>query len=166
MKALFNENIFVPRNQTHLKCSWFVFSSLLQTELVEFSCYWNSHCIRQSRHDSVASIPDVLFDLLDDSGYANRKNDVTNTEIENILQERDVVTEWKLETNRCDVELEQFFSYVVQNKGLSHPPRSWREAKRNLKKSSHYAPKYLMILTWTLVTSSINILVIRKLLLY
>ena len=38
------------------------------------------------------------------------------------------------ETNRCDVELEKFVSYVVQNEGLSHPPRSWREAKRNFEK--------------------------------
>ena len=45
-KDLVNENIFIPGNQTHLECSWFVFSSLLQTELDEFSCYWNSDCIR------------------------------------------------------------------------------------------------------------------------
>ena len=57
---LVNENIFVPENQTHLECSWLVFSSLLQTELDEFSCYWNSHYILQSRHDSVAGIPDVM----------------------------------------------------------------------------------------------------------
>ena len=133
-KDLVNENIFIPGNQTHLECSWFVFSSLLQTELDVFSCYWNSHYILQSRHDSVAGIPDVLFYLPEDSGYVNQKHDVTNTEIENILRERDVVAEEELETNRCDVELEEFFSYVVQNEGLSHPPRSWREAKRNFEK--------------------------------
>ena len=116
------------------ECSWFVFSSLLQTELDEFRCYWNSHYTRQSRHDSVAGIPDVLFYLPEESGYFNQKHDITNTEIENILRERDVVAEGKLEANRCDVELEEFFSYVVQNEGLSHPPRSWREAKRNFEK--------------------------------
>ena len=89
----------------------------------EFSCYWNSHYIHQSRHDSVAGIPDVLFYLLEDSGYVNQKHDVTNAEIENILRERDVVAAGELETNECNVELEEFFSYVVQNEGLSHPPR-------------------------------------------
>ena len=79
LKDLVNENIFIPGNQTHLECSWFVFSSLLQTELDEFSCYWNSHYIRQSRHDSVAGIPDVLLYLPEDSGYVNQKHDVTNT---------------------------------------------------------------------------------------
>ena len=123
-KHLVNENIFIPGNQTHLECSWFAFSSLLQTELDEFSCYWNSHYIHRSRHDSVAGIPDVLFYLPEESGYANQKHDVTNTEIENILRERNVAVEGELETNRCDVDLEEFFNYVVQNEGLSHPPRS------------------------------------------
>ena len=66
--------------------------------LDEYSFYWNSHCTRQSRHDSVAGIPDVLFYLLEDSGYVNQEQDVTNTEIENILRERDVMAERELET--------------------------------------------------------------------
>ena len=134
LKALVNENIFIPGNQTHLECSWFFFSSLLQTELDEFSCHWNSHYIRQSRHGSVAGIPDVLFYLPEDSSYVNQKHDVTNVKVENIVRERDVAVEGELETNRSDVELEEFFSYFVQNEGLSHPPRSWREAKRNFEK--------------------------------
>ena len=76
----------------------------------------------------------MLFYLQEESGYANQKHDVTNTETENILRERDVVVEGELETNRCDVDLEEFFNYVVQNEGLSHLPRSWREAKRNFEK--------------------------------
>ena len=99
-----------------MESSWFDFSSLLQTELDEFSYYWNSHYIRQSRHYPVAGIPDVLSYLPEDSGYVNRKHGVTNTGIENILQEQDVVAERELETNRCDVDLEEFFSYVVQMK--------------------------------------------------
>ena len=81
------------------------------------------HYIRQSRHDSVAGIPDVLFYLPEDGGYVNQEHDFTNAEIENIFGERDVVAEGELETNRCDVELEELFSYVVQNEGLSHSPR-------------------------------------------
>ena len=117
-----------------MEYSWFVFSSLLLIDLDEFSCYWNSHYIRQSRHDSVASTPDGLFYETEDSGYVNQKHDVTNTEIETILRERDVAAEGELENNRCDVELNEFFSYFVQNQGLSHPPRSWIEAKRNFEK--------------------------------
>ena len=94
------------------------------------------HYIRQQRHDSVAGIRYVLFYLPEDSGYVNPKHDVTKTEIESILRERDVVVEREIKTNRCDVELGEFFSYVVQNEneGLSLPPRSWREEKRNFEK--------------------------------
>ena len=134
-KDLVNEKIFVPGNQTHLECRWFFFPSLLQTELHKFSCYWKFHYIHQSRHDSVAGIPDVFFYLPKDSGYVNQGySNVPNTEIENILQRRDVLAEEKLETNRCDVELEEFLSDAVQNEGLSHPPQSWREAQRNFEK--------------------------------
>ena len=38
-KDLVIENIFVPGDQIHLECSCFFLSSLLQTELGEFSCY-------------------------------------------------------------------------------------------------------------------------------
>ena len=76
----------------------------------------------------------MLFYLPEDSGYVNQKYDVTNAEIEKILRERDVVAEGELETNRCNVELEEFSSYVIQNESLSHPPRSWREAKINFEK--------------------------------
>ena len=51
--------------------------------------------------------------------YVKQKHDVTNTEIEDILRERDVVVEGELETSRCDVDLEEFFNYVVQNENLS-----------------------------------------------
>ena len=67
-----------------------------------------------------------MFYLPQDIGYVNRKYDVTNIEFENILREQDVVGEGELETNRCDAELEEFC--------LSHPPRVWREAKRNFEK--------------------------------
>ena len=44
------------------------------------------------------------------------------------------MAEGELETNRCDAELEEFSSYVIQNESLSHLPRSWREAKINFEK--------------------------------
>ena len=76
-----------------------------------------------------------FFYLPKDSVYVNQGySNVPNTEIENILQRRNVLAEEKLETNRCDVELEEFLSDAVQNEGLSHPPQSWREAQRNFEK--------------------------------
>ena len=81
-------------------------------------------------HDMILLLASQVccFFLPEDSGYVNLKHD---SEIENMLRERDIVAEGEFETNRCDVGLQQFFSYVLENEGLSHPPRSWREAKRN-----------------------------------
>ena len=47
-RDLVNSSILMPGNHIHLECNWFVFSPLLQTELDEFSYYWNSHFIRRS----------------------------------------------------------------------------------------------------------------------
>ena len=52
------------------------------------------------------------------------KNMTLQTQKLKTLRERNVAVEGELETNRCDVDLEEFFNYVVQNEGLSHPPRS------------------------------------------
>ena len=82
---------------------------------MNLAAIWNSHYIRQSRHDSVAGISDMLFYLLEESGYANQKHEVTHTEIGNILRERDVMVEGELETNRCDIDSEKIFNYVVRS---------------------------------------------------
>ena len=42
--------------------------------------------------------------------------------------------EGETEVQKCDTDLKEFFEYVVQSEGLSHPPGSWNEAKENLVK--------------------------------
>ena len=55
--------------------------------------------IAHVNHDMILLLAShVLFYLLEDSGYVNQEHDVTNTEIENILRERDVMAERELET--------------------------------------------------------------------
>ena len=130
-KDLVNGRILIPGNHIHLECSWFVFSPLLQKELDDFSYYWNSHFIRRSRHNSVSGIPDVLFYLPEESGCSNQRHDVTADEIENVLRHRDNIREEETKVHKCDTDLKEFFEYVVQSEGLSHPPGSWNEAKEN-----------------------------------
>ena len=71
------------------------------------------------------------FFLPEDSGYVNLKHD---SEIENILRERDIVAEGEFETNRCDVGLQQFFSYVLE---------AGEKQKETFKKQWHYAHQHL-----------------------
>ena len=133
-KDLVNDRILIPGNHIHLECRWFLVSPLLQKELDEFSYYWNSHFIRGSRHDSVSGIPDVLFYLPEASGFSNQRHDVTADEIENVLRYRDIVREGETEVHKSDTDLKEFFEYVVESEGLSHPPGSWNEAKENFVK--------------------------------
>ena len=130
-KDLVNGRILIPGNHIHLECSWFVFSPLLQKELDGFSYYWNSYFIRRLRQDSVSGIPEVLFYLPKESGYSTQRHDVTADKIENILRHRNIVREGEAKVCKCDTELKEFFEYVVQSEGLSHPPGSWNEAKEN-----------------------------------
>ena len=42
--------------------------------------------------------------------------------------------EVETEVQKCDTDLKEFFEYVIQNEGLSHPPGSWNEPKENFVK--------------------------------
>ena len=44
-----------------MEALWFCFNQLLQQDLDFFMLYWNTHYIRQSRHETVAGRPDELF---------------------------------------------------------------------------------------------------------
>ena len=88
----------------------------------------------RARHDSVSGIPDVLFYFPEGSGFSNQRHDVTPDEIENVLRYINIVREGETEVHKCDTDLKEFFEYVVQSEGLSHPPGSWNEAKENFVK--------------------------------
>ena len=45
------------------ECLWFSFSNLLQEELNEIRHQWNTHYIRQSRHDTLPGRPNELYYL-------------------------------------------------------------------------------------------------------
>ena len=72
------------------------------------------------------------------------------------------MAEEELETNGCEVELDKFFSYVVQKVCLTLHEAGEKQ-KEILKKLWHYAHEHLIALTWALETGIINILIKRKL---
>ena len=63
--------------------------------------------------------------------YVKQKHDVTNTEIEDILRERDVVVEGELKLVDAMLIWKNFSIMLFKMKIY---PRSWREAKRNFAK--------------------------------
>ena len=57
------EGLFVSGCEIMEKCLTVVFCSLIESSLEAFTHYWNTHRIRESRHDCVSGIPDDLFDM-------------------------------------------------------------------------------------------------------
>lgn len=128
-KQLVVENIFVPGNYIHTECIWFVFSRLLQNELDEVSYEWNTHYIRRSRHDTVPGIPDELFHLPTLSNHENCKILISDEEVQNLLNERDIISEGERAINEQDDDLVEFFNYTIETENILYPPRNWREGR-------------------------------------
>ncbi|CAB3992060.1 Hypothetical predicted protein, partial [Paramuricea clavata] len=62
-KDLSERGVYISGNIYHNECLWFCFNEILQQDLDFFRVHWNTHYIRQSRHDTIAGKPDELFFL-------------------------------------------------------------------------------------------------------
>ncbi|CAH3019489.1 unnamed protein product [Porites evermanni] len=108
-------------NETHKECLWFCFHGILQQELDKMKLYWNTHHIRPSRHDTVGGVPDVLFQLPEESVAFDCSVPVS----------RDKILEME---SKCAYEEEEnvfqeYFHYVMEEEGL-HYPSNHEEALR------------------------------------
>ena len=129
-KELVNEGLLILGHHVHMKCVWFVFSNFLQNQLDEVKHEWNSHYIRKSRHDTVSGIPNVLFHVPESVGFEDRKKIITNDMLTNLLDERDILHEAAIAVDENhDVELDEYFRYVVEAEHISFPPKNWTEAR-------------------------------------
>ena len=59
---------FNPGSEIEKECIWFSFSGIIQKDLDFVKEHWNTHRIRDSRHDTVPGRPDELFCLPEDHG--------------------------------------------------------------------------------------------------
>ena len=53
-KDLVDRGVVDLEKELHKECLWFCFSGVLQSALDDMKKYWNTHYIRQSRHETVA----------------------------------------------------------------------------------------------------------------
>ena len=117
-------------NHFQMECAWFVYSGLLQSELDKMVEEWNTHTIRKSRHTEVWGVPDELFDITEMRGFQKCgrlvEKDLTDwLDVQgNVRNEADAVL------NSSDLDLAEYFKYVVNERGISMPPRDWDEAKK------------------------------------
>ena len=76
-----------------MECAWFVFSDLIQVELDDLVYRWNSHYIRKSRANVIGGIPNEMFYLPEGFGFVECGKEISDSDIRNITQQRDILSE-------------------------------------------------------------------------
>lgn len=102
-----------------MKCLWFCYAKVIQKELEQVREHWNSHYIRQSRHDTVAGVPDILYFLPENSGSVDCIVQVPQSKLREMEKECEV-------DNEDDLYLE-YFEHVMATNGW-HLPTNEQEA--------------------------------------
>ena len=82
---MIHEGIFSIGHHIHTECVWFVYAEFVQKELNDVRHQWNTHYIRRSGPDTIPGIPDVLFFVPELSGCENKKIEITDDDMENLL---------------------------------------------------------------------------------
>ena len=86
-KDMASSGILDLGNILHMKCLWFCFQPVIETELERVKVHWNTHRIRHSRQQAtVTGIPDILFYLPEWSGASECKCVVQDQHIKEMEQ--------------------------------------------------------------------------------
>ena len=76
-KDLVERNVLNTASEISMRCLWFCFKDVLQTDLDSVKNLWNTHYIRKSRHDTIPGRPDELYYLPENNGFQDFKFAVT-----------------------------------------------------------------------------------------
>ena len=121
-KDLIDRGLFHPGNQLEEEALWYCFSGVLQKDLDLVREHWNTHRIRDSKHDTVPGRPDELFLLPECSGGIDGlllpiSTDEVRYVSDNLLQSEEELNEF-----------EEYFDYIMANSNFVMPT-NWREAE-------------------------------------
>ena len=113
------------------ECLWYCFSGMLQADYSAVKEHWNTHYIRQSRHNTVKGRPDSLFFLPEYHGAINNLLSIVEpSEIECVSQQIIVKQD-------CD-EYQEYFDYVCEGLNIK-APTTWKEAFQQYEKLRNIA---------------------------
>lgn len=121
-KDMIENEKFNPGNELEKECIWFSFSGIIQKDLDFVKEHWNTHRIRDSRHDTVPGRPDELFCLPEDHGGVDGL--ILPISAAQIDHFRENFLQVEEETN----VYQEYFNYVLSNSDLQEP-RDWKEAE-------------------------------------
>ena len=129
-KDLSDRGIYISGNTYHNECLWFCFNEILQKDLDFFRIHWNTHYIRQSRHDSIGGKPDELFFLPEHFGGEDQIQPVTDEQM--------AVVASLCEEPIVDNDYLSYFNYIIETQQLAKPI-TWRESEDLFKHLVSYA---------------------------
>ena len=122
-KDLCERNIFNPDNELESECLWLCFSDVIQKDLDYIKEQWNTHRIRDSKHETIPGIPDELYCFPEKSGgVENLAMPVADDQIQ-------YVEDNLLLFNEEQNVVKQYFEHIFENSGL-HQPTHWQEAEQ------------------------------------
>ena len=97
-----------------MKCLWFCYFKLIQSELDRVKCQWNSHYIRQSRHETIPGVPDILYYLPENTGGVDCLVPVPQNKIEEVEPQCEL-------TDTEDSDYHDYFQHIMEFQILSYP---------------------------------------------
>ena len=113
---LHESDILDLTSEIHREALWFSFADVLQNDLDKVKDYWNSHRIRKSKHATVSGVPDMMYFLPEEFG----KIDCLFPVSDKLKEMKDKLQELGAE-DETDPIWEEYFQYVIEKNGLSHP---------------------------------------------
>ena len=122
-KDLCERNIFSPDNELESECLWLCFSDVIQKDLDYVKEQWNTHRIRDSKHETIPGIPDELYYIPENSGgVENLAMPLPDNQIQ-------YVEENLLHFNEEQNMAKDYFEHILENSDL-HQPTNWQEAEQ------------------------------------
>ena len=108
-----DRGVFLPGNTLHEECMWFCFAELIQQDLDFVKIHWNTHYIRQSRHDTVPGIPDELYFLPENFGASDHLQPVSPEKLDE--------AKMKCKETDSNNDFQEYFNHVLSLCNISKP---------------------------------------------
>ena len=121
-KDLTERGVFHSGNILEEEALWYCFSGILQEDLNKVMEHWNTHRIRDSRHDTIPGRPDELYLLPEcHGGIDGLLLSISDYQLQFV---RDHLLQSDEESN----DYEEYFDSILANSDLALP-NNWKEAE-------------------------------------
>lgn len=102
---------------------WFCFSDVIQNDLNYVKEQWNTHRIRDSKHDTIPGIPDELY------YFPEKKGGIDNLCLPVPAEQIQFVQENLLQFEEEENIMQEYFNHIFETSRLQQP-NNWEEAER------------------------------------